>query len=180
MRDALVAQEFILSRIGHPADSSYREPSGKIRCRDCRREDVRRFRGTLAALTVALAIGGVAAPATASTPSPGRAFTAMVRTGDPYTTAAWPAVGMDPRNAIEACISTREHGGGYSAGSNPYQFGRWQVSKGLWASYASHLETWFPGITGRWGTAGPVEQDAVFLLIVANDGYSPWTPYDGC
>lgn len=90
---------------------------------------------------------------------------------DRYTTAAWPPVGMTPRNSTEACISRRENAGSYGRSSNPSHFGRWQISRTLWTEHGGGPD---------WGWAGPAEQDRVFRAIVNADSYAPWTPFDGC
>lgn len=93
---------------------------------------------------------------------------------------AWPPVGMAPRNRTEACVSRTENRGSYGRSANLSHFGRWQLSRSMWATYAPRFESRWPGITGRWGYAGPAEQDAVFKAAVTDDGYWPWTNFDGC
>ncbi len=135
------------------------------------------------ALATVLVLGQCAGADTSSTPStwqpPTQVQAVVTPAGDPYTTAAWPQVGMAPRNSRERCVSWVENRDRYDRSANPGHAGRWQLSRGLWARFAPHLETWFPGITGRWGWSGPLQQDAVFAVVVANDGYSDYVG-DGC
>lgn len=89
-----------------------------------------------------------------------------------YTTAAYPAVGMAPRNATEACISDNENHGSYGRSSNATHFGRWQFDYRTWVGGG--------GAGSHWGYASPAEQDEVFRSVVAANGYGQWTRYDGC
>lgn len=95
----------------------------------------------------------------------------------PSSTLAGPAtssgyVSPIPRNATEACIVQREHGGSYSRGTNPTHFGRYQFSRSTWAANGGNPDTW--------GIASPQEQDAVFIRTVQRNGYRDWLPYNGC
>jgi hypothetical protein len=113
-------------------------------------------------------------------PPPTTTTTARPRPATATTAAARPAPAPEaaygssiPRNATEACIVRREHGGSYSRGSNPTHFGRYQFSRASWAAHGGDPDTW--------GSASPEEQDRVFVQAVEDDGgYSEWTPYDGC
>lgn len=129
---------------------------------------------TAAPTTTTLAPRYFAPVASRSAPLPAPTTTTSALSVDQssgYSTGCYPAMGMAPRNGTEACISARENGGCYGAGSNPSHAGRWQLSESLFYHY---------GGTGSWRYASPAMQDQVFRNIVAADGYGNWTPYDGC
>lgn len=74
--------------------------------------------------------------------------------------------------SMQQCIISRESGG------NPYI---WNAS-GHWGLYQFSASTWSAhgGAPADFGKAGPAEQTAVFWQTVHDDGYSDWSPYDGC
>lgn len=74
--------------------------------------------------------------------------------------------------SMQQCIINAESGG------NPYI---WNAS-GHWGLYQFSYGTWVAhgGVAADFGHAGPAEQTAVFWQTVHDDGYTDWTPYDGC
>ena len=75
-------------------------------------------------------------------------------------------------SGIQACIIRTESGG------NPQI---WNAT-GHWGLYQFSYQTWVAhgGVPADFGHAGVAEQNQVFYNTVAADGYSDWTPYDGC
>ena len=73
---------------------------------------------------------------------------------------------------MQECIINAESGG------NPQI---WNAS-GHWGLYQFSYSTWVAhgGPPSEFGNAGAAEQTRIFWQTVAQDGYSDWTPYDGC
>jgi hypothetical protein len=74
--------------------------------------------------------------------------------------------------AMQQCIIRAESGGNPQIWNASGHWGLYQFSYGTWTAHG--------GAAADFGRAGADEQTAVFWQTVRDDGYSDWTPYDGC
>ena len=88
-----------------------------------------------------------------------------------YVPPAQPAT-YSGSGSMQSCIISRESGG------NP---NIWNAS-GHWGLYQFSYDTWVAhgGSGGSFGNASVSEQNQIYYNTVAADGYSDWSPYDGC
>lgn len=75
-------------------------------------------------------------------------------------------------SGIQACIIRTESGGNPQIWNATGHWGLYQFSYATWVAHG--------GPPADFGHAGVAEQNQVFYNTVAADGYSDWTPYDGC
>jgi hypothetical protein len=94
----------------------------------------------------------------ASNRAPAPAQTQPVTVSQPLT------AGM---SSFEQCVAWRESGDNPTASSA----GLFGILPVTWASL---------GFSGTAGQASVAQQKAAFSLLYAQDGTSPWAPYDGC
>lgn len=73
---------------------------------------------------------------------------------------------------MQQCIIARESGGNSQVMNSSGHYGLYQFSEQTWVAHG--------GNPGSFGNASVAEQNSVFQNTVAADGYSDWTPYDGC
>lgn len=117
-------------------------------------------------------VRAVVAVATAST---GHGYSAAVtyRPAAPVTYRA-PAVTATYHGSgsMQQCIIGRESGGNAGIWNASGHWGLYQFSASTWAAHG--------GSSASFGHASVAEQNAVYYATVAADGYSDWSPYDGC
>lgn len=75
-------------------------------------------------------------------------------------------------NSMQECIISRESGGDSQVVNATDHYGLYQFSYSTWAAHG--------GSPADFGHASVAEQNQVYYNTVAQDGYSDWTPYDGC
>jgi hypothetical protein len=73
---------------------------------------------------------------------------------------------------MQSCIISRESGGSSQIWNASGHYGLYQFSAATWAAHG--------GNPADFGHASAAEQTQVFESTVAADGYSDWSPYDGC
>lgn len=73
--------------------------------------------------------------------------------------------------AFGACVRMAENGGSYSWGTGNGG-GAYQFLESTWVAYG--------GSAAEFGSAGPAEQDRVFMNAIAAGGQGNWSSYDGC
>jgi LysM repeat protein len=84
-----------------------------------------------------------------------------------------PAVGSySGAGGMQSCIIRAESGGNPNIWNASGHWGLYQFSESTWVAHG--------GSAASFGNASVAEQNAVFAQTVADDGYSDWTPYDGC
>jgi hypothetical protein len=74
--------------------------------------------------------------------------------------------------SMQQCIISRESGGNSQIWNASGHWGLYQFSSSTWAAHG--------GNPADFGHAGVAEQNSVYYATVAADGYSDWSPYDGC
>lgn len=99
---------------------------------------------------------------------------AYSQTASPVTKpkAAAPAAHYTGSSAMQECIIRAESGGNSQIWNASGHYGLYQFSEQTWTAHG--------GNPADFGHASVAEQNAVFAQTVADDGYSDWTPYDGC
>lgn len=75
-------------------------------------------------------------------------------------------------SSMQQCIINAESGGNSQITNSSGHYGLYQFSESTWEEYG--------GSAGSFGNASVAEQNQVFDKAVATNGYSDWTPYDGC
>lgn len=105
-------------------------------------------------------------------PAPARARPDRARSAPVRTTAAPVASFSGAPGSFQACVIARESGGDPTA-VNP--------SSGAGGLYGFLPSTWASlGYSGLPEYAAVAVQNAAFEKLYAEDGTSPWAPYDGC
>jgi LysM repeat protein len=74
--------------------------------------------------------------------------------------------------SFQQCVISRESGGDAQAMNGSGHYGLYQFSYSAWVAAG--------GNPGDFGNASVSEQNQVFATAYAQDGTSPWAPYDGC
>jgi hypothetical protein len=115
--------------------------------------------------------------APAPPPPPVRAVVAVAtaRTGHGYAapvTYQAPAATYHGSGSMQQCIISRESGGNSQVMNSSAHYGLYQFSASTWAAHG--------GNPASFGHASVAEQNAVYYATVAANGYSDWSPYDGC
>jgi hypothetical protein len=87
-------------------------------------------------------------------------------------TGASGVVSTSGMGSMQACIIARESGGNSQVMNSTGHYGLYQFSASTWAAHG--------GNPADFGHASAAEQNQVFSATVAADGYSDWSPYDGC
>lgn len=75
-------------------------------------------------------------------------------------------------DSMQRCIIARESGGRSQVMNASGHWGLFQFSEQTWTAHG--------GSAADFGHAGVAEQNRVYRNTVAADGYSDWSPYDGC
>ena len=116
------------------------------------------------------------APAASSTPPAGSntsaaaSGTSSVSSGTSSASTSTPAAstsGGSAPSSFQQCVSWRESGNNPTASSS----GLYGILPSTWASL---------GYSGTAGSASVAQQNQAFQQLYAQDGTSPWAPYDGC
>jgi Tfp pilus assembly protein FimV len=74
--------------------------------------------------------------------------------------------------SFQQCVISRESGGDAQVMNGSGHYGLYQFSYSSWVAAG--------GNPADFGNASVAEQNQVFATAYANDGTSPWAPYDGC
>lgn len=74
--------------------------------------------------------------------------------------------------AMQQCIIRAESGGNSQIWNASGHYGLYQFSYSTWVGHG--------GSPSAFGHASVAQQNQVYFNTVAADGYSDWTPYDGC
>jgi LysM repeat protein len=77
-----------------------------------------------------------------------------------------------PAGSFQQCVISRESGGNSQVMNASGHYGLYQFSESAWVSAG--------GSAADFGNASVAEQNQVFNSAYAQDGTSPWAPYDGC
>jgi len=88
---------------------------------------------------------------------------------------AAPGVSPEPAAAagsFQQCVISTESGGNAQAMNGSGHYGLYQFSYSSWTAAG--------GDPAAFGHASVAEQNQVFATAYAQDGTSPWAPYDGC
>jgi len=91
---------------------------------------------------------------------------ASTGTSSASTGASSASTGSSP-SSFQQCVSWRESGNNPTASSS----GLYGILPSTWASL---------GYSGTAGSASVAQQNQAFQQLYAQDGTSPWAPYDGC
>ncbi len=91
---------------------------------------------------------------------------ASTGTSSASTGASSASTGSSP-SSFQQCVSWRESGNNPTASSS----GLYGILPSTWASL---------GYSGTAGSASVAQQTQAFQQLYAQDGTSPWAPYDGC
>ncbi len=105
-------------------------------------------------------------PAVVAPASPASATTEPVAA---HAISAGPAA---PAGSFQQCVISRESGGNSQVMNGSGHYGLYQFSYSAWAAAG--------GNPADFGNASAAEQNQVFATAYAQDGTSPWAPYDGC
>jgi LysM repeat protein len=85
---------------------------------------------------------------------------------------AAPAGTGAPAGSFQQCVISRESGGNAQVMNSSGHYGLYQFSYSSWVAAG--------GNPGSFGNASVADQNQVFETAYAQDGASPWAPYDGC
>jgi LysM repeat protein len=77
-----------------------------------------------------------------------------------------------PAGSFQQCVISRESGGNAQVMNGSGHYGLYQFSYSAWVAAG--------GNPADFGNASAAEQNQVFATAYAQDGTSPWAPYDGC
>jgi LysM repeat protein len=100
------------------------------------------------------------------TSSASTGYSASTGTSSASTGASSASTGSSP-SSFQQCVSWRESGNNPTASSS----GLYGILPSTWASL---------GYSGTAGSASVAQQTQAFQQLYAQDGTSPWAPYDGC
>ena len=100
------------------------------------------------------------------TSSASTGYSASAGTSSASTGASSASTGSSP-SSFQQCVSWRESGNNPTASSS----GLYGILPSTWASL---------GYSGTAGSASVAQQNQAFQQLYAQDGTSPWAPYDGC
>jgi len=101
-------------------------------------------------------------PAVASSSAPTETAAVQVAPAGPATSAG----------SFQECVISRESGGDAQVMNGSGHYGLYQFSYSAWVAAG--------GNPADFGNASVAEQNQVFATAYAEDGTSPWAPYDGC
>jgi hypothetical protein len=91
---------------------------------------------------------------------------------EPVAAQASSAGPAAPAGSFQQCVISRESGGDAQVTNGSGHYGLYQFSFSAWTGAG--------GNPADFGHASPAEQNQVFAAAYAQDGTSPWAPYDGC
>jgi LysM repeat protein len=77
-----------------------------------------------------------------------------------------------PAGSFQQCVISRESGGNSQVMNGSGHYGLYQFSYSSWVAAG--------GNPAEFGNASVAEQNQAFSTAYAQDGTSPWAPYDGC
>jgi len=83
-----------------------------------------------------------------------------------------PAQPAAAAGSFQQCVIARESGGNAQVTNGSGHYGLYQFSYSAWVAAG--------GSPAAFGDASAAEQNQVFATAYAEDGSSPWAPYDGC
>jgi Tfp pilus assembly protein FimV len=83
-----------------------------------------------------------------------------------------PAAPAASAGSFQECVISRESGGDAQVMNGSGHYGLYQFSYSAWVAAG--------GSPADFGNASVAEQNQVFATAYAQDGTSPWAPYDGC
>ncbi len=89
--------------------------------------------------------------------------------GQAISASAEPAA---PAGSFQQCVIAAESGGNAQVMNASGHYGLYQFSYSSWTAAG--------GNPADFGNASAAEQNQVFATAYAEDGTSPWAPYDGC
>jgi LysM repeat protein len=107
-------------------------------------------------------------PAAAATLAPSPA----PLTTEPWAEQATASEPTAPAGSFQQCVISRESGGDAQVMNGSGHYGLYQFSYSAWVAAG--------GNPADFGNASAAEQNQVFATAYAEDGTSPWAPYDGC
>ena len=90
----------------------------------------------------------------------------------PVAAQATSAGSAAPAGSFQQCVISRESGGNAQVMNGSGHYGLYQFSYAAWTAAG--------GNPADFGKASAGEQNQVFATAYAQDGTSPWAPYDGC
>ena len=93
-------------------------------------------------------------------------------TTEPVAAQASSAGSAAPAGSFQQCVISRESGGNAQVMNGSGHYGLYQFSYPSWTAAG--------GNPADFGHASVAEQNQVFATAYAQDGTSPWAPYDGC
>ena len=113
-------------------------------------------------------------PAVAAAPASPPAAPASPAAAATQPVAAQPisAGSAAPAGSFQQCVISRESGGNAQVMNGSGHYGLYQFSYSAWTAAG--------GNPADFGSASAAEQNQVFATAYAQDGTSPWAPYDGC
>jgi Tfp pilus assembly protein FimV len=100
---------------------------------------------------------------------------AVAAVAAPKETAAVQDAPAEPAasaGSFQECVISRESGGDAQVMNGSGHYGLYQFSYSAWVAAG--------GNPADFGNASVAEQNQVFATAYAEDGTSPWAPYDGC
>ncbi len=111
---------------------------------------------------------GSATTGTTGTSSAASSGTSSVSSGTSTSSGTYSAsTGGSAPSSFQQCVAWRESGNNPTASSA----GLYGILPSTWASL---------GYSGTAGSASVAQQNQAFQRLYAQDGTSPWAPYDGC
>jgi LysM repeat protein len=99
--------------------------------------------------------------------SPGYSGTSPGYSGTSSASTPAASTGGSSPSSFQQCVAWRESGNNPTASSS----GLYGILPSTWASL---------GYSGTAGSASVAQQNQAFQQLYAQDGTSPWAPYDGC
>jgi spore germination protein YaaH len=119
-----------------------------------------------AATGTSSASSGTSSASTGTSASSGTSSASTGTSASTSTPAASTSTGSSP-SSFQQCVAWRESGNNPTASSS----GLYGILPSTWASL---------GYSGTAGSASVAQQNQAFQQLYAQDGTSPWAPYDGC
>jgi Transglycosylase-like domain/LysM domain len=107
-------------------------------------------------------------PVVSAVAAPAQAAAVQDAPAEPAESAA-PAASA---GSFQECVISRESGGDAQVMNGSGHYGLYQFSYSSWVAAG--------GNPADFGNASVAEQNQVFAAAYAEDGTSPWAPYDGC
>jgi Tfp pilus assembly protein FimV len=104
--------------------------------------------------------------------SPVSAAAEPVVATEPVAAQTAPEQSAAPAGSFQQCVISRESGGNAQVMNGSGHYGLYQFSYSSWVAAG--------GNPAEFGNASVAEQNQAFATAYAQDGTSPWAPYDGC